>query len=182
MVLWGESGCIWHIYYIGKLIHSLSLRRAASEYWGVLFAVVSYRILVPIGLLLCIAPGVLFALWWLQTGIVSIAEGQVAFRGMKRSRDLGKGRYVKNGFAMLICAIPLLFSFAMQLAVVIMVSDMKMPLFSVMFLEFMKLLMQCLAFPLVATCETMIYNVTTNRDVAGMETSPLQQNIHDFET
>lgn len=154
-----------------------SFRRATDEYWGVLLSVVIYRILVPIGLFLCIAPGVAFALWWLQTGIVATAEGQIGWRGMKRSRELGRGRYLKNGAAMLICGIPLLFTFGMQLAVLIIVTDMNLRLYSVVFLEFLKLLLQCLAFPLVATCETMIYNVTTNRDVSSTATSPLYQNI-----
>jgi hypothetical protein len=69
-----------------------SLRQAAGKFWSLLVAAIIVGVLVSLGLLAFIVPGIIFACWWAYTVPSIMLEGRGALDGMSASRAFGRDK------------------------------------------------------------------------------------------
>lgn len=87
-----------------------SLRRAYRLVFGkltgrVLLTVTLVTLIVLAGIVLLVVPGLIFAMWYAFAGAVVVLERTTARGALARSRELGKGHYLRNAGIWLLTAL-----------------------------------------------------------------------------
>ena len=59
-------------------------------------------VMFGLGLIFLVVPGVVWLLWTLVASVVVAIEGRSGWDALMRSRELGRGYYVRNGVIMLL--------------------------------------------------------------------------------
>lgn len=78
-----------------------SYRRAAGRLWPLLGTQILVGLVVMLGLIMCVVPGVIFSLWFMVTAPIVVLERLWATKAMGRSRELMSGNLGK-GFVLLL--------------------------------------------------------------------------------
>ena len=82
-------------------------RAFGTVLWKLLGTNILQIIIITIGLILLIVPGIIFMLWFMVTVSVVILEEQWGLDALKRSKSLGKGYYLRNFCALSVLWIPI---------------------------------------------------------------------------
>jgi hypothetical protein len=84
-------------------------RRAFGKETGtVLLTMVLVLVILAVGFLLLVVPGIVFSMWYSFAGPVVALERTTARRALTRSRELGKGYYLRNLGVFLLAALVIL--------------------------------------------------------------------------
>jgi hypothetical protein len=79
-----------------------SLRFAASRFHSILWVVILSWLVIGVGLVLCIAPGVYFLVAYAVALPVLLVEGRKGRRALSRSRELVRGRWWKTAILLFV--------------------------------------------------------------------------------
>ena len=80
-----------------------SYRRAATRIWALLGTQFLVGLVVMLGMIMCIVPGVIFSLWLMVIAPIVVLERVSATKAMRRSRELMRGNTGK-GFTLMLVA------------------------------------------------------------------------------
>jgi len=85
-----------------------SLRRAFRRVFGrsaghLVWTVLLSWAITMLGLLLCVVPGVVFSIWYVFAPTIVVLESVGGWASLKRSKELGKGFYLRNFGVLLLC-------------------------------------------------------------------------------
>lgn len=87
-----------------------ALKEGWSKYWPFFLVSLSTGLIIGLGFLFLIVPGIIFAVWFSFSTYVVICEDKRGFKALSRSRELVKGRWwsvAKRVFVMMIITFPL---------------------------------------------------------------------------
>jgi hypothetical protein len=91
------SLAVSHAGFSGHVSVRTALRRAfAIVTWRVYATVFLYIVIVIVGAILLIVPGVVFMVWFQFAPLISVLEAKAPRESLRRSRLLGKGLYLRN--------------------------------------------------------------------------------------
>ncbi len=109
--IWGNASLISAIKEVPKDWKVKSaLKEGWSKYWPFFLVSLLTGLVVGLGFLLLIIPGVIFAVWFVFSAYIVICEDKRGFKALSRSRQLVKGYWwptAKRVYAVMIIVIPL---------------------------------------------------------------------------